>query len=67
MLLVPGWSEEFPDSVERGCRFAWQISLKFNAHIVAALAAATRPVDPSARVRGSIAVMTQNAPGGTTG
>jgi hypothetical protein len=27
MLLVPGWSEEFPDSVKEGSRFAWQISL----------------------------------------
>ena len=27
MLLVPGWSKEFPDSVKEGSRFAWQISL----------------------------------------
>src|SRR5262245_16957886 len=27
MLLVPAWSKEFPDSVEKGNRFAWQISL----------------------------------------
>jgi len=27
MLLVPGWSKEFPDSVKEGNRFAWQISL----------------------------------------
>ena len=27
MLLVPGWSAEFPDSVKEGSRFAWQISL----------------------------------------
>jgi hypothetical protein len=27
MLLVPAWSKEFPHSVEKGSRFAWQISL----------------------------------------
>lgn len=27
MLLIPAWSEEFPHSVEKGSRFAWQISL----------------------------------------
>lgn len=27
MLLVPAWSKEFPDSVKKGSRFAWQISL----------------------------------------
>lgn len=27
MLLIPAWSKEFPDSVESGTRFAWQISL----------------------------------------
>jgi hypothetical protein len=27
MLLVPAWSKEFPHSVEKGTRFAWQISL----------------------------------------
>ena len=27
MLLIPAWSEEFPDSVEKGSRFAWQITL----------------------------------------
>ena len=27
MLLVPGWSDEFPHSVNAGSRFAWQIAL----------------------------------------
>jgi hypothetical protein len=27
MLLIPAWSKEFPQSVEKGSRFAWQISL----------------------------------------
>lgn len=27
MLLIPAWSDEFPDSVEKGSRFAWQITL----------------------------------------
>ena len=27
MLLIPAWSKEFPDSVEKGSRFAWQINL----------------------------------------
>jgi hypothetical protein len=27
MILIPAWSEEFPDSVQKGSRFAWQISL----------------------------------------
>jgi len=27
MLLIPAWSKEFPDSVEPGNRFAWQITL----------------------------------------
>lgn len=27
MLLIPAWSKEFPDSVNKGARFAWQISL----------------------------------------
>ncbi len=27
MLLIPAWSDEFPDSLEKGSRFAWQIHL----------------------------------------
>ena len=27
MLLIPAWSDEFPHSVDKGSRFAWQISL----------------------------------------
>jgi hypothetical protein len=26
-ILMPAWSDEFPDSVEKGSRFAWQITL----------------------------------------
>lgn len=36
MLLVPAWAGEFPDSVESGSRFAWQIVLGKELPIVAA-------------------------------
>ena len=45
-------------------QFSQEIFDKFDAHIVAACAAATPPLDPSARIRAAIAVMAQNAPGG---
>jgi hypothetical protein len=48
-------------------KFSDELFGKFDAHIVAALAAATPPVEPSASVRGSIAVMAQNAPGSNNG
>ena len=48
-------------------RFSDELFEKFDAHILAALAAAMPPAEPSARVRGSIAVMAQNAPGGNNG
>jgi len=35
----------------------------FDAHIVKACAAATPPIDPTARIRASIALMAQHAPG----
>lgn len=44
-------------------QFSQDIFDKFDAQIVAACAAATPPLDPSARVRAAIAVMAQNAPG----
>jgi hypothetical protein len=48
-------------------QFSQELFDKFDAHIVAACSAANPPVDPSARVRASIAVMAQNAPGGNNG
>jgi hypothetical protein len=45
-------------------QFSQELFDKFDAHIVAACNAATPPVDPSPRVRASLAVMAQNAPGG---
>jgi hypothetical protein len=48
-------------------KYSQEIFDKFDAHIVAACAAATPPLDPSARVRAAIAVMAQNAPGGNNG
>jgi hypothetical protein len=54
-------------TVQQRQKFSDELFGKFDAHIVAALAAATPPVDPSPRVRGSIAVMAQNAPGGNNG
>lgn len=45
-------------------QFSQELFDKFDAHIVAACSAATPPVELSARVRASIAVMAQNAPGG---
>ena len=44
-------------------QFSQELFDKFNDHIVAACGQATPPVDPSPRVRASIAVMAQNAPG----
>jgi hypothetical protein len=44
--------------------FSQELFDKFDRHIVEALEAADPPIeDPSARVRASIAVMAQNAPG----
>jgi hypothetical protein len=48
-------------------QFSQEIFDKFDAPIVAACAAATPPLDPSARVRAAIAVMAQNAPGSNNG
>jgi hypothetical protein len=48
-------------------KFSQELFDKFDAHIVAACGAATPPVDASPRVRASIAVMAQNAPGGNNG
>ena len=46
-------------------QFSQELFDKFNDHIVAACSQATPPVDPSPRVRASLAVMAQNAPGGS--
>jgi hypothetical protein len=48
-------------------QFSQELFDKFDAHIVAACAAATPPLDPSADVRAAIAVMAQNAAGGNNG
>ena len=48
-------------------QFSQDIFDKFNVQIVAACAAATPPLDPSARIRAAIAVMAQNAPGSNNG
>lgn len=48
-------------------QFSQEIFDKFDAHIRDGLAAATPPVDPSPRIRASIAVMAQNAPGSNSG
>ena len=48
-------------------QFSQELFDKFDMHIVAGCAAATPPLDPSARVRAAIAVMAQNAPGGNNG
>ena len=48
-------------------QFSQELFDKFDAHIVAACAAAAPPLDPSPRVRASIAVMAQNAPGSSNG
>jgi hypothetical protein len=48
-------------------QFSQELFDKFNDHIVAACNAATPPLEPSARVRASIAVMAQNAPGSNNG
>ena len=46
-------------------QFSQELFDKFNDHILAACSQATPPVDPSPRVRASLAVMAQNAPGGS--
>ena len=48
-------------------QFSDDLFNKFDAHIVAALKAAAPPVDPSARIRASIALMAQNASGSNNG
>jgi hypothetical protein len=48
-------------------QFSQEVFDKFDAHIVAACAAATPPLDPTARIRATIAVMAQNAPGSNNG
>jgi|SoiMethySBSTD1v2_1073268.scaffolds.fasta_scaffold941144_2 hypothetical protein len=52
-------------SVAQRDQFSQELFDKFNDHIVAACRQATPPVDPSPRVRASLAVMAQNAPGGS--
>ena len=44
-------------------QFSNELFDAFDAHIVNACAAAVPPIDPSPRIRGSIAVMAQNANG----
>ena len=44
-------------------QFSQELFDKFDAHIVAACAAATPPVDPSPRGRASIAARGRNGPG----
>jgi hypothetical protein len=44
-------------------QFSQEIFDRFDAHITAGCAAATPPVNPSARIRAAIAVIAQNAPG----
>jgi hypothetical protein len=48
-------------------QFSQEIFDKFDAPIVAACAAATPPLDPTARIRATIAVLAQNAPGSNNG
>ena len=54
-------------TVAERAQFSQEIFDKFDAHIVTELAATTPPVEPSPRVRASIAVMAQNAPGSNNG
>lgn len=48
-------------------QFSQELFDDFDAPIVAACAAVTPPLDPSARVRATIAVIARNAPGGNKG
>jgi hypothetical protein len=48
-------------------QFSQEIFDKFDALIVAACAGATPPLEPTARIRATIAVIAQNAPGGNNG
>ena len=42
-----------------------QLFDRFNAHIVNECAGTTPPIDPTPRIRATIAVMAENAPGST--
>ena len=46
-------------------QFSDELFNKFDAHIVAACGTAVPPLDPSPRIRATMAVMAQNAPGAT--
>jgi hypothetical protein len=46
-------------------QFSDELFNRFDAHIVTECANAVPPLDPSPRIRASIAVMAQNAPGAT--
>ena len=55
-------------TLEQRQAYSQELFDKFNHHIVEALEAADPAIeDPSARVRASIAVMAQNAPGSNNG
>ena len=68
-IVLVGFSFENQNAgtAQQRKQFSEELFGKFDTHIVAGLAAATPPVDPSARVHGSIAVMAQNAPGSNNG
>jgi hypothetical protein len=51
-------------TTKRG-QFSEELFNRFDAHIVTECASAVPPLDPSPRIRASIAVMAQNAPGAT--
>ena len=52
-------------TVSQRDQFSQELFDKFNDHILAACSQAMPPVAPSPRVRASLAVMAQNAPGGS--
>ncbi len=57
-------NQEAGTAAERG-QFSEDLFDAFNAHIEKACAAATPPIDPTARIRASIALMAQHATGAT--
>ena len=57
------FEEQRAGTAAERAQFSQEIFDKFDALIVEELESANPPVEPSARVRASIAVMAQNAPG----
>ena len=67
MLVGFFFENQKAGSAKQRQQFSDDLFNKFDAHIVAALKTVTPPVDPSARIRASIALMAQNAAGSNSG